>query len=433
MPAPGSLAGVVGWRCRICGTAVGIGEPGPAVCPRSGPGRARHVLDLVSFQADLGFSDDPNPFLAYRTRLAVDEFCAANGMTPAARIALISETDALVAAVAGTGFRTTPFARNDGLSCALGFSAAGGVWVKDETGNVAGSHKARHLMSVLLQLRAAEMLGLGVDRSRPLAISSCGNAAIAASTLAAAVSWPIQVFVPPAAGEAVLARLTALDAQVIVCPRREDDPPGDPCFHRFSEAVAAGAIPFGVVGSANAWCLDGGRTIGWELADQAALAGVALDGVFVQVGGGALGTCLTSGWREVGGVPPILAVQTAGCAPLARAHGLAVERGLRPVDLGAHAAALMWPWETEPASLADGILDDETYDWIGLLGEVLATGGDVIVAPESDVVEADRLARTASGVPVSPTGASGLAGLITARSRFAADARLAVVFSGIRR
>ena len=34
----------------------------------------------------------------------------------------------------------------------------GGVWVKDETGNVSGSHKARHLFDVLLQLEVAERL-----------------------------------------------------------------------------------------------------------------------------------------------------------------------------------------------------------------------------------------------------------------------------------
>ena len=30
--------------------------------------------------------------------------------------------------------------------------------------------------------------------------------------------------------------------------------------------MATGAIPFTVQGPENAWCLDGGRTIGWEMA-----------------------------------------------------------------------------------------------------------------------------------------------------------------------
>ena len=35
--------------------------------------------------------------------------------------------------------------------------------MKDETGNVAGSHKAAHLVSILLHLKAAELLGVGPE------------------------------------------------------------------------------------------------------------------------------------------------------------------------------------------------------------------------------------------------------------------------------
>ncbi len=74
---------------------------------------------------------------------------------------LVTRLDDAVARVAGSGFRATPFGRNATLSDQLGFSAVGGVWVKDETGNVTGSHKGRHLMGVLLHLEIAERLGLG--------------------------------------------------------------------------------------------------------------------------------------------------------------------------------------------------------------------------------------------------------------------------------
>ncbi|NBO32930.1 MAG: pyridoxal-phosphate dependent enzyme, partial [Actinobacteria bacterium] len=156
------------------------------------------------------------------------------------------------------------------LSDALGFSQNGGVWVKDETHNVAGSQKSRHLFTELLHLVAAERLGLApwssadsptsaAPASRPpqnrppLAIASCGNAAFAASTLARAVAWPIQVFVPEHADAALVARLRGLGADVVHCARRDDDQPGDPCVHRFREAVRDGAIPFGVQGPENAW------------------------------------------------------------------------------------------------------------------------------------------------------------------------------------
>ena len=452
------LDAVSGWRCRVCGALVDVGRVASWRCPNYRAGDRRHVLDLVTpglpaassaFSAHSPLANDENaaenepvenavdnelvgrsPFLVYRQRLAVDAFAATRGMTATARQAVIVETDGLIAAVTGTGFRITPLERNAGLSDALGFSNRGGVWVKDETRQVAGSHKARHLMTILLHLRVAETLGVSKDRTSPLAISSCGNAAIAAATLASAVSWPIQVFVPPSASAAVLGRLEALGAAVVACPRRADDPPGDPCVHRFREAVEAGAIPFGVQGPENAWCLDGGRTIGWEIADQIAACDIAPSRLYVQVGGGALATCVAAGLREAGTAPRFHAVQTAGCAPLARAWDrLDGHRGEAP-DRWAQA---MWPWEAEPHSLADGILDDETYDWLGIVEEMTRTGGSPVVASEAEVIEAASLVTRVSGIDASPTGASGLAGVIAQRAQIGDDEQLVVILSGIRR
>ena len=278
--------GVTGMVCAACGTEVPIGA-GALVCPASSPGDRRHVLHFVDSVAPFRPIDHPNPFVAYRAYLAVDAHGAAIGLDDERRLAVIEQLDAAVARVAGTGFRRTPFSREDRLSAALGFAPEGGIWVKDETQNVGGSHKARHLFTEMVQLLMSEAAGTsrwgGGPRPR-LAIASCGNAAIAASTLAAAVGWPIDVFVPPSASLTVLTVLESLQASVTVCPRRETDPAGDPCVLRFREAVAAGSVPFGVQGTENAWCRDGGRTLGWEISDE---MGHRADRIFVQVGGGA--------------------------------------------------------------------------------------------------------------------------------------------------
>ena len=128
-------------------------------------------------------------------------------------------------------------------------------------------------MTILLHLLAAERVGHLTERPR-LAIASCGNAALAASTLATAVDWPIDVFVPTWMTDGFGSELDRLGATVHRCERRPHDPPGDPAMFRFRDAVAAGAIPFTVQGPENALALDGGRTIGWEIAEQ---AGVSLD------------------------------------------------------------------------------------------------------------------------------------------------------------
>jgi len=300
------------------------------------------------------------------------------------------------------------------------------VWVKDDTGNVSGSHKARHLVTILLHLLAAEVVGLRSAEERPpLAIASCGNAALAAATLAAAVRWPLQVFVPPTADAAVVARLHALGATVVSCPRLAADPPGDPCVHRFREAVAAGAVPFGVQGPENALCLDGGRTTGFELYEG---LGHLCDRVFVQVGGGALITGVGDGLR-IGGVhPQIHAVQAAGCAPLARAW-----HGLDGRGAAARWAELMWPWEDEPHSAAHGILDDETYDWLGAVDAMRGGGGGPVVSPEADVLRANELARAHTAIDADHTGTAGLAGVLTIRESLRDDERVVVIFSGARR
>jgi threonine dehydratase len=437
----GALAGTItGWRCAACGAEVSIATALPFRCPND-RGDRHHVLMAVGATAPVEVVDDPNPFVAFDAGFAWAAFAAAHGMDAAARAALVRDLDQRVAAVAGVGFRATPMRRADALSDKLGFAATGGVWVKDETGNVAGSQKARHLFSILLHLHAAEHLGLApwtavADRP-PLAISSCGNAAIAASTLAAALGWRIRVFVPPWASDAVLARLHALHAEVNICPRLPDDPPGDPCVHRFREAVAAGALPFAVQGPENALCLDGGRTLGWEILAAASAQGVALDRVFVQVGGGAFAAAVGAALQSAPVPPRLMAVQTEGCAPLAGAWSRAQHLAAGVGAAGSHWSECMRVWgaegEPEPHSAADGILDDETYDWLGITAALAATGGDVVVAAEADVVAAHRIGTMLTGIDATPTGTAGLAGLLAVRATLADTERLAVVFSGVTR
>jgi hypothetical protein len=90
----------------------------------------------------------------------------------------------------------------------------------------------------------------------------------------------------------------------------------------------------------------------------------------------------------------------------------------------------MWPWETPPQSAADGILDDETYDWLGVVEGLAATGGAAVVVPETTVLAAHELAREVTSIGVSATGTAGLAGLMAARAEIGDDERVAVIFSG---
>jgi threonine synthase len=400
---------ITGFRCAVCGTGVDVATAAPWRCPKATVTDPYHVLHLVDDGHAPVDIEDPNPFVHYGRRLAWWAFARANGMSDA-------DCTALTHSVA-EGFTFTPFGRSDALSGELGHE----VWVKDETGNVAGSHKSRHLVPILLHLRAAEELGVLPVRE-PLAIASCGNAAIAAATLAQRVDWPIDVYVPTWMSEGAGHALDVLGARIYTCRRQAADPPGDPAMLRFREAVESGAIPFTVQGPENALCLDGGRTVGWEIHD--ALPEGDRWRAVVQVGGGALAACVGAG---LGTDVRLDTVQAEGCAPLAAAWDRLAGRE-RPEQEWADVMRA-WP---DPRSLADGILDDETYDWIADVGAMRATGGRPVIAAEGDIVRAHQLA-TAAGFDVSPTGSAGLAGALSLGDELADDEGLIVVMSGVAR
>ena len=442
--------------CSGCGVEAPADQPFTARCPAAvAADDTDHVLRRVLDPGAVERHPEPdtNPFVRYRTRLHAWHVARGAGWSDERFVALVRELDDGIAAIDGHGFKTTPVVRSPSLDRHLGFSPAGGLWVKDETGNVSGSHKARHLMGVMLGLRVAEDLGLS-DPAAPLAIASCGNAALAAAVVARAARRRLLVFVPPSAETPVVERLLSLGAEIEVCERQPGQA-GDPAYHRLLAAIAAGAVPFTVQGNLNGHTIEGGATLGWELIDQLPDRASGLDRLIVHVGGGAFASAQALAFedaRSTGLVdhwPRLDTVQTQGGFPLARAHALvldrlgvtagepvesgAVEAGLR--DVAAHRSDYMWPWETEPHSLAHGILDDETYDWLAVVRAMLLTGGRTIVVDEATIEAANQLARPDLGIDADHTGTAGLAGLMTLTrdGLVGPDETVAVIFSGARR
>jgi threonine synthase len=445
-------------RCAGCGW-VAATRAYPFRCANAGGDDVDHVLVRVLDTAALRFPDgtEPDPFARYRSLMHAYHLAMHAGLDDGEYLQLIDALGRSVAAVDGHGFRVTPLHRSAVLSDLLGFSSAGGVWVKDETGNVSGSHKGRHLMGLLIYLEVAERLGLPAAAGRaPLVIASCGNAALAAAVVAKAGGRRLRVFVPVNADAVIVTRLRRLGSEVVTCPR-EPGVPGDPAYLRLREEVSAGAVPFTCQGNENGLAIEGGETIAYELASQ--LAGVALDHVVIQVGGGALASACAQGLREafeLGAIsrePRLHTVQTASVHPLERAYHRVratladlgqkggdaarprradVERALAAACQ--HRSAYMWPWESEPKSIATGILDDETYDWHAVVSAMLTTGGLPLVVDEDRLAEANKLGAS-TGIPVDPTGSAGLAGLLSLRQAgvVGPDERVAVLFTGVRR
>jgi len=439
--------------CAGCGSVPDPADPYPFRCARAGTDDADHVLTRVLNPAAVRFppapAPDTNPFLVYRTLMHSYHVATARGLPDGAYRDLVASLDASVAAVDGHGFRATPFSRSPELSDALGFDGDGGVWVKDETGNVSGSHKGRHLMGVLIHLAVMERCGLTDPASRPdLAIASCGNAALAAAVVAWAGGWRLTVFVPPDAQASVVRQLHDLGANVIACPR-EPGPPGDPAYLALRRELDRGALPFTTQGPENGLAIEGGLTLGYELVTD--LAHDRLDHLIIQVGGGALASstiqalCEAADLGAIARLPRVHTVQTTGAHPLERAY--ARVRALLPpepapdairktmAEAAQHRSAFMQPWPQEPASVATGILDDETYDWRAVVEGMLTTGGRPLVVSEDSLTRASRLAVARTGIPVDPTGSSGLAGLLEMRrsGQVGDHDRVAVLFTGLER
>lgn len=420
--------------CHGCGAVVDIARAFPFACPNAGKGGDIDHLLVAPDCGEFVPGNEPNPFVRYRALLSPYRLARTEGLSDDDWEEIVGRLDRALSVVDGVGCRTTPMARAPRLAEAAGLGCD--LWIKDETGNVAGSHKARHLIGMMLYLRVLEAARLPRGdglRARRLAIASCGNAALAAAVIARAAEWPIDVFIPPDAPDAVVRRLKDLGAAISVCERQGGET-GDPCFKAFRRAVQSGAIPFGVQGTENGLAVEGGRTLAFEMAETFGAHGVSPAAVFVQVGGGALASAMAQGLSIAAAQGIIshrirlIAVQTAGCAPLARAWeqmaGVEMEQAVR------HRSRFMWPWEQTPVSVAHGILDDETYDWWEIVKAMRATKGTPVIADEDALTRAHALGRTYTDMRASATGTAGLAGLLTMKDLMGP---VAVVFSGAER
>jgi len=369
----------------------------------------------------------------------------------------------------GIPFQVTPLVQTPALAGAAGLKR--GLWVKDETGNITGSHKGRHLMGSLLYLEGLRALNQKTAR-QVLAIYSCGNAALAASAVARAGGYELHAFVPDTVEKTVAQMLTDRGAVVEMIPRGASDG-GDPCYLAFRRAIEEKKwVPFSCSGNDNWSNIDGGETLGAEMAMQLRADGAEVSCLVIQVGGGALARAISQAWAALERLeisphlPRIYVCQAAGSYPFVRAYYLALaaiaryntldfnwdyERSGTPAaelermrcfaeasphqitaladftrrhfekdavqsplkEILRHSEQFMWPWDGPlPAGLAHGILDDLTYDWYYLLRSILKSGGQAVIVEEEKFQTAHRLAHEHTKINVSPTGCAGLAGLL---------------------
>jgi threonine synthase len=260
------------------------------------------------------------------------------------------------------------------------------LFVKEEGANPTGSFKARGLS---MAVTMARHYGL-----RKLAVPSAGNAAGALAAYAAAAGIEANIFMPkdvPFANylEAIMygANVTLVDGLIsdcgrIIAERKEKEGWFD---------ISTLKEPFRV---------EGKKTMGYELVEQ--LGWEYPDAVFYPTGGGvgligmwkAFAEMEALGWVRPGKRPRMIAVQSSGCAPVARAFAAGEKMSQMWKDASTFASGLRVPKPygdyimLEILRESDGValsIADETIlaslkDWARLEGILLSPEGAAATA-----------------------------------------------------
>jgi threonine synthase len=260
------------------------------------------------------------------------------------------------------------------------------VYVKEEGANPTGSFKARGLALAVTMARHYKL--------SKLAVPSAGNAAGALAAYCAAAGIEAHIFVPrdvPLANyvEAVAygAKVTLVNGLIADCARMVGERKEKEGWFDVSTLKE----PFRV---------EGKKTMGYELVEQ--LGWEYPDAVFYPTGGG---VGLIGMWKafaeleELGWVtgqrPRMIAIQSAGCAPIPRAF--------------AQRAETSEAWQNA-ATFASGLRVPKAYGDYIILEIVRASGGTALAIPDEQILASLKDWARNEGIFLSPEGATATAG-----------------------
>jgi threonine synthase len=260
-----------------------------------------------------------------------------------------------------------------------------GAYVKEEGANPTGSFKARGLA---MAVTMARHYGL-----RKLAVPSAGNAAGALAAYAAAAGIEAHIFMPrdvPIANylEAVAygAKVTLVNGLISDCARMVNERKQQEGWFDISTLKE----PFRV---------EGKKTMGYELVEQ--LGWEYPDAVFYPTGGGVGLIGMWKAFEEMeqlgwvtGRRPKMIAIQAAGCAPVARAF----EQG--------ETESRMWE---DAHTFASGLRVPKPYGDALILQIVRASGGTVVALTDDQIFASLKDWGRNEGLLLSPEGAAATA------------------------
>jgi threonine synthase len=260
------------------------------------------------------------------------------------------------------------------------------AYLKEEGANPTGSFKARGLG---LAITMAKHYGL-----KKLAVPSAGNAAGALAAYAAAADIEANIFMPKDVPFANYVEAVAYGANVTLVNGLISD-----CGRIVAERSKAEGW-FDISTLKEPFRVEGKKTMGYELVEQ--LSWEYPDAVFYPTGGGvgligmwkAFAELEELGWVKSGKRPRMIAVQSSGCAPVAKAFD-------------EHAGASeTWP---NAATFAAGLRVPKPYGDYIMLEILRESGGVALAIPDDEILASLKDWAKNEGIFLSPEGATATA------------------------
>jgi threonine synthase len=284
------------------------------------------------------------------------------------------------------------------------------VFIKDEGLNPTGSFKARGLSAAVTMARH---FGL-----KKLAIPSAGNAASALAAYAAAAGIEAHIFMPKDVPAANRIECDYYGAQVTLVDGLISD-----CAKKVAELKASEVREnawFDVSTTKEPYRVEGKKTMGYEVAEQ--LGWNLPQGIIYPTGGGVGLLGMWKAFEEMEALgwigperPKMVAVQSAGCAPIVKAW-----------DEG-KSDAEMWK---DAATLAAGLRVPKPYGDYLILDILKKSRGVAVTATDDEILEATRHWAKTEGIFAAPEGAASLVAYRKLRaSRFFKPEDVVVLFN----
>ena len=286
--------------------------------------------------------------------------------------------------IVSLGEGMTPLIRTKRLGDRYG---ARDLWVKDEGINPTGSFKARGLSCAI-----SMCVELGIKK---VAIPSAGNAASAMAAYAAAAEIEAHIFMPRDVPQSNFIECKAFGAHVTLVDGLISD-----CGKIVASRKDAEGW-FDVSTLKEPYRIEGKKTMGYEVAEQ--MGWELPDVVFYPAGGGVGMIGMWKAFEEMEALgwigpkrPKMIAVQSAGCAPLVRAF----DEGRTHSEFwaGAH-------------TVASGLRVPKPLGDFLVLDAVRNSGGTAIAVSDTEMLDAGIELATDEGIFAAPEGGACAAAL----------------------